>query len=131
MKAADFKEVKTLLSHSSKGKNLTKKSFKNILSSKYHANFVAIQSKKIVGVIFGLSDGGDVGYLYKLEVHPEFRRKKIGTNLVKQALKTWKTYNLRLIFGRITKSNLPYKRVLEKNNFTMLSEEYRLIDFDI
>lgn len=71
MKRSDYKEVKEILFNSNKGTNLTKKSFENILSSPFHANFTAINNQKIVGLIFGLSDGGDIGYLYKLEVHPQ------------------------------------------------------------
>ena len=131
MRKSDFAVVQKLFAGSKKAARLTKHSFARIVSSTYNANFVAKKSNQIVGVIFGVCDGGDVGYLYKLQVNPAFVKQGIGSALVNRALASWKKYKLRLVFGRVSKTNTPSKKLFEKNGFTMLKSNYRVMDYGI
>ncbi len=114
IKSSDFSPIKKLL-RTHKSAHWTTASFNRMVRNPYNAHFVAEEAGKLVGVIFGLSDGCDVGYLYKLEVDPAFRRKGIGKALVQHALKEWKPLKLRLIFGRVAKKNKPSKALFEKS----------------
>ena len=101
-----------------------------MIRNPYNANFLAEESNHVVGVIFGLSDGCDVGYLYKTEVDPAFRRKGIAHALILRAMKAWKHLKLRIIFSRVAKKNKPSKALFEKAGFKMFSSHYRIMELN-
>lgn len=131
MRPSDFLAIRKLFSDSKKASHWTKKSFKRIISIQYNAHFVAVQSNQIVGVVFGISDGADVGYLYKLQVDSQFQKHGIASRLVKRAALSWKKYKLRLVFGRVASTNMRSKKLFEKYGFRMLSSKYRLMDYGV
>lgn len=65
--------------------------FGNILS------FVALDNNKLVGYAMGVF-GGDYGYLNKIAMHPDYRRKGIANDLMKKVEAFFKENNVAQIF---------------------------------
>lgn len=63
----------------------TKEGINKLLKRNPKTCFVAVESKKVIGVILTGHDGRRA-YIYHMAVREEYRRRKIGTNLLNIAL---------------------------------------------
>jgi ribosomal-protein-alanine N-acetyltransferase len=77
---------------------------------------VAEVEKKIVGYIIGFC-GSEVGIVVSIAVHPNFRRKGIGTKLWKELLKLFKNNNVKIAQLEVRKSNSIAQNFYKKIGF--------------
>ena len=78
--------------------------------------FIAEEKNQIIGTIISGFDGHR-GWLYSLAVHPDYRRKGIGTTLVKKALDELKKLGCLKVNLQIYSNNKNVKDFYEKNGF--------------
>lgn len=67
------------------------------ISNRLFTYFTARKDGKLIGFIDVLSDGIADSYLQDLVIHPKFRRKGIGTELVKKAIRFLQKNNIKFI----------------------------------
>lgn len=63
----------------------SRKGIERYLARNPHLSFVAVVGDKLVGTVLGGHDGRR-GYLHHLAVHPDYRRKGLGTLLAERCL---------------------------------------------
>lgn len=69
----------------------------SVISKHLYTYFTARKDGKLVGFIDVLSDGIADAYLQDLAINPEFQRKGIGTELVKNAIRFLQKNNIKCI----------------------------------
>ena len=78
-------------------------------------------SEKIVGYLLWRIDfSGAEGHILDLAVHPDFRRQKIGSDLLSRAIGMMKTENVSRIFLEVREDNLAARKLYEKFGFQFI-----------
>jgi len=78
--------------------------------------FVAEDNNQIIGTIIAGFDGHR-GWLYSLALHPQHRRKGIGTQLVKKAIRELKKLGCLKVNLQINSDNAEVVEFYKKNDF--------------
>jgi ribosomal protein S18 acetylase RimI-like enzyme len=73
--------------------------------------------KKIIGTVVGGYDGWR-GWIYRLGVHPDFRRKGIASKLLAEVIRRLYAKGARRIRANIVKGNEPSVRTFHKAGFS-------------
>ena len=69
----------------------------SVISTRLYTYFTARKDGKLIGFIDVLSDGIADAYLQDLAIHPDFQRKGIGTELVKNTIRFLQKNNIKCI----------------------------------
>ncbi|MCL4325882.1 MAG: GNAT family N-acetyltransferase [Candidatus Thermoplasmatota archaeon] len=72
---------------------------------------------RLVGVVIATSDGRK-GWINRLSVHPEYRRRGIGTILIEQSIKKFKKEHLGIYAALIEDYNNSSMQLFKKTGFT-------------
>jgi len=73
----------------------------------------AYEDDRLVGVVVATSDGRK-GWINRLAVHPNFRRKGVAEALIKESEKTLRKYGLRIFCALIEDYNKSSMRLFKK-----------------
>jgi ribosomal protein S18 acetylase RimI-like enzyme len=74
--------------------------------------------RRIIGNVFGMTDGGFVGYIRKLAVAPDFQRQGIGKELVRRVVDRFReAYDAHLIFAIVERQNEASLNLLKSLGF--------------
>ena len=84
----------------------SKEGISRFLERNPNTSFVAIQNEKLIGIILGGHDGRR-GYIYHLSVNENYRKKSIGSELVKNCLDAFKQEKQ----GFILREDINYRNV--------------------
>ena len=87
---------------------------------------LAFYNKKVVGYLI-VSAGERIGHYGKVAVSPDFRCMGIGSRLTYEAIKFFKEKNVRKIFLRTPKDDIPAQNLYKKFGFKEVSKEYDLM----
>lgn len=127
-KIADFESIKNILEESELLQpDFSRQRLEKMLNGKGNCSCVAILDKKIVGTAFAFSDGAFIGYLRKLAVEKDSRRKNIATLLVKKILEKFHAEKIQKIFVHIEKDNDPSLKLFDSFGFRIAKNHY-LVD---
>ncbi len=80
--------------------------------------FVAVDNKKVVGVIMTGNDGRR-GYVYHTSVHPDFRKQGIATKLVERAMNALEELGVNKVALVVFERNETGNAFWEKAGFTV------------
>lgn len=101
----DFSAITKLLSTGNVWAEFSKETFKKMLGKNKGFYLVAETEGQIVGTIFGVHDGGLLGYIYKLAVAKKYQRQGIATGLTYELLRRLKKAGTYWIFAHVYKTN--------------------------
>lgn len=104
-KEEDFEKVTDLLNTNSIWAEFTKEAFKKMLKRNKGFYLVAEKDGQTIGTVFGLHDGGLLGYIYKLAVNKKYQRQKVATRLIDELLKRFKKAGTYWTFAHVYKLN--------------------------
>ena len=95
----------------------TREGIEKFLNRNPDTVLVAEEDDKIVGVIMAGNDGRR-GFIYHTSVHPEYRRKGIGTALVDEAMKALKELDINKVAMVVFERNIDGNAFWEKQGFS-------------
>lgn len=124
----DFREIDRLLSQSSlKDASFTKEKFKRMLKRCKGACYVAEDAGVIIGNAFGMHDGAFSGYIRKVVVDKNSRRKGIASALMNAIIKKFQKEGIPVAFVHAAKENSASHRLFESLGF---EERHTHVIFD-
>jgi len=94
----------------------TKPNYQLFLKNENCLFFVVTINNKIGGFIIALIEG-DVGHILLLAVHPNFRRRGLGTALLKHTLSELKRRGVKKVYLEVGTSNIPAMNLYKKLGF--------------
>lgn len=125
---SDYKEIYDLLkSEDMVFDKFTKERFARMLKKNGNYFFVAVIDDLIVGSVFANDDGGYYGYVYKIAVKKDVRRKGVAQLLTQRALEEFDKRDILWIYAHVRKENLPSINLLKKLGFK-IRESHFLLD---
>ncbi|MBQ6492323.1 MAG: GNAT family N-acetyltransferase [Erysipelotrichaceae bacterium] len=95
----------------------TREGIEKFLNRNPDTFFVAEEDDKIVGVIMAGNDGRR-GFIYHTSVHPEYRRRGIGTALVDETMKALKELGINKVAMVVFERNTDGNAFWEKQGFS-------------
>ena len=96
----------------------SKEGISRFLERNPNTSFVAIQNDKLIGIILGGHDGRR-GYIYHLSVNENYRKKRIGSELVKICLDAFKQEKISKVALLVFKYNEVGNLFWEKQGFIL------------
>ena len=96
----------------------SKEGISRFLERNPNTSFVAIQNDKLIGIILGGHDGRR-GYIYHLSVNENYRKKRIGSELVKNCLDAFKQEKISKVALLVFKYNEVGNLFWEKQGFIL------------
>jgi ribosomal protein S18 acetylase RimI-like enzyme len=106
----------------------SKEGISRFLERNPNTSFVAIQNEKLIGIILGGHDGRR-GYIYHLSVNENYRKKRIGSELVKICLDAFKQEKISKVALLVFKYNEVGNLFWEKQGFILREDiNYRNVD---
>ncbi|MDO8628016.1 MAG: GNAT family N-acetyltransferase [Candidatus Diapherotrites archaeon] len=124
----DFDAVKNILEESNLLQpDFTEKRFSKMLAGKGNCCCVVVLDKKVVGTAFAFNDGAFIGYIRKVAVDINFRRKNIASMLVENVVKKFRAEKIGKVFVHIEKDNLPSLKLFDSIGFQIVKTHY-LVD---
>lgn len=94
----------------------SKAAFLAELANPFSYKFVAVEDKRVVGYIV-LWDYNVAFHIANIAVHPERRRRGIGSMLLKKALELAKEMGIKSIYLEVRESNVAAQKLYEKFGF--------------
>ena len=79
---------------------------------------VALLNDIIVGYVIGVIRRNRIGHVVNIAVDSQFRRKGIGTELMKKLIELFKNREVELVRLEVRISNIPARKLYEKLGFT-------------
>ncbi|RLE62732.1 MAG: ribosomal-protein-alanine N-acetyltransferase [Thermoprotei archaeon] len=79
---------------------------------------VAVLDGKIIGYVIGVIRRNNLGHIVNIAVDPQFRRKGVGTELMKRLIELFRNRGVKLIRLEVRVSNTPARKLYEKLGFT-------------
>lgn len=83
-----------------------------------NTSFVALENENLIGIILGGHDGRR-GYIYHLSVNENYRKKRIGSELVKNCLEAFKQEKISKVALLVFKYNEVGNSFWEKQGFVL------------
>ena len=96
----------------------SKEGISRFLERNPNTSFVAIQNEKLIGIILSGHDGRR-GYIYHLSVNENYRKKRIGSELVKNCLDAFKQEKISKVALLVFKYNEVGNSFWEKQGFIL------------
>ena len=94
----------------------TKPNYQIFLENRNCLFYVATINDKIAGFIIAIVEG-EVGHILLLAVHPNFRRRGLGTALLKHTLSELKRRGVKKVYLEVGTSNIPAINLYKKLGF--------------
>jgi len=127
-KVSDYQEIYNLLrSEDMALDKLTKERFSRMLKKNKDYFFVALSDTEVIGNIFASEDGGYYGYVYKLIVRKDYRKKGVAQMLTKKVLDEFNKNDVLWIYAHVKKGNAASISLLKKFGFK-IRESHLLLD---
>ena len=131
MTIADYKKVYELwMSCKNMGFNDiddSKEGITRFLERNPNTSFVAMENDELLGIILGGHDGRP-GYIYHMSVAEKYRKKEIGSSLVKKCLESFKNEKISKVALLVFKYNETGNAFWEKQGFILREDvNYRNI----
>ena len=123
-KDEDFPQISILLKKSKMDAYITEKKFSDMLIRNKGCCYVAVEEGNIVGSVFGVHDGAFIGYIRKLVVSENYRRKGIATMLAQKVIAEFDKVGIPLIFVHIEKENVPSIALFKSLGFGVKDSHY-------
>ena len=103
-KPEDFNQIAGLLGEAEINlSSFTEERFRRMLERCGEYCFVAEYKGKIIGNVFGVTDGTFIGYIRRLAVTEGYRGHGVGKKLVKAVFERFDESNIPLIFAHVKK----------------------------
>lgn len=130
-KLSDYPRVATLLRTCGLVDDwFTRDLFKRILTRNRGFYFVVEDRGDIVGSAFGTTDGGCLGYIYKVAVAPTYRRRGLAQKLVSRILREFKRNKVdEWVFVHIAKKNQASIKLFNGLGFKIRKTHYLVDNF--
>ncbi len=118
---ADIKDIDELLKIEKKSfvSHWNKQTFFEEFTSENGHYLVAKIDGKIVGYS-GFRHVLDEGHITTLAVHPKYRKKGIGTQIIAKLIEDAKAKNLKKLFLEVRQSNLPAQKIYKSLGFKVI-----------
>ncbi len=129
-KGSDYEGIDNLLGNiyvKIKSKDFTKNKFVSFLKKNKSYCYVAEAKGKIIGNIFGSDDGAFTGYIQKLAVDKEYRRRGIAVKLIKIVIKEFNKNRIRIKYAHVRKDNKSSLELFKSLGFE-LRDSHHLAD---
>ncbi len=117
-KESDFPAITKLLEDPNIAGRATRKQFQRMLRKNEGLFFVAESDEKVIATIFGMHDGGYAGYIYKLAVAKDYRRKGIATLLLRKVIEQFKKAEIPVALALTGKTNKAAQKLLGSLGFS-------------
>lgn len=105
----------------------SKEGISRFLERNPNTSFVAMENDELLGIILGGHDGRR-GYIYHMSVAEKYRKKGIGSALVKKCLESFKNENISKVALLVFKYNEAGNAFWEKQDFILREDvNYRNI----
>lgn len=98
--------------------------FEGMLDRNSSFCYVAEISGNVVGNAFGAHDGGFRGYISKVAVGENWRRRGIASGLVKRILEAMDEAKIPLVFSHVEKTNAASLAMLQRSGFQIRDTHY-------
>lgn len=106
----------------------SKEGISRFLERNPNTSFVAIENDELLGIILGGHDGRR-GYIYHMSVAEKYRKKGIGSSLVKKCLESFKNEKISKVALLVFKYNEAGNAFWEKQRFILREDvNYRNIE---
>ncbi|MHA1797420.1 MAG: ribosomal protein S18-alanine N-acetyltransferase, partial [Candidatus Helarchaeota archaeon] len=93
---------------------------KYIVNSKNSINLVAENNEKIIGYIFAILKANQEGHIISIAIKPEFRKMRVGNNLVNEIIKIMKKNKAKNLVLEVRTTNQDAIKFYEKIGFKII-----------
>jgi ribosomal-protein-alanine N-acetyltransferase len=100
----------------------SKESFESEIKNNKHAIYIVVkQENKVIGY-GGMWKIFEEGHITNVAIHPDFRRKRIGSALMEAMIKTAVDNEITLLTLEVRESNIPAQRLYSKFGFEVVGK---------
>jgi ribosomal protein S18 acetylase RimI-like enzyme len=105
-------------------------------SRRSHGHWLTLGDSKPLGLLSGyrfpdVVAGGDIVYLYDIEVLPEHRRRGFGAELIRSLVKCCEAENVKLIWAGTDTDNAAARRAFEVTGAEFEGSSYTEYEWDL